>query len=143
MTLVISSWLGICAIWAGLLIAQFRAKRRGVFLKAQPVDSRKIIEQDKPLPTVCVVIPARNEPSACSFSRSPTTIGVRTAIRPSGINSACAAFVLISTALAEYSVHKGDSVERCRRYALGCTLYELRGKVSVANVQQTVDEVVR
>lgn len=61
MTTVIAGWLGICAIWAGLLVAQFRARRQGIFLEARPAGSDQEQGQDKPQPTVCVVIPARNE----------------------------------------------------------------------------------
>ena len=61
MTIVIAGWLGICAIWTCLLVAQFRAKHRGVFLEARPTDSPRGSVQDTPAPTLCVVIPARNE----------------------------------------------------------------------------------
>ncbi len=48
-------WAGICCVWLGLLIAQFRAKSEGLLLR--PVaDSPPASE-----PPVAVVIPARNE----------------------------------------------------------------------------------
>lgn len=59
--LVIAGWMTICAIWAGLLLAQFRAQRRGLFLEARPMDQNNLDVRKSPLPTVCVVIPARNE----------------------------------------------------------------------------------
>ncbi len=59
MTIVIAGWLGICAIWACLLVAQFSAKHRGMFLEQRPMDEER--GRDAPWPTLCVVIPARNE----------------------------------------------------------------------------------
>lgn len=58
---VIAGWATICAIWAGLLAAQFRAKRRGLFLEARSGGPTNKGAPDTPRPTVCVVIPARNE----------------------------------------------------------------------------------
>lgn len=42
-------------------MAQFRAKRRGAFLEQRPAEWRPGRARDVPWPTVCVVIPARNE----------------------------------------------------------------------------------
>lgn len=61
--IVLVVWTGICAIWAGLLIAQIRAGRNGLFLEARPESSKNQDVHDSPTPTVCVVIPARNESS--------------------------------------------------------------------------------
>lgn len=58
---VIVVWITICAIWACLLVAQFRAKRGGLFLEADADGPNHGDAGDPLLPTVCVVIPARNE----------------------------------------------------------------------------------
>lgn len=60
---VTAGWLGVCAIWASLLVAQIRAKRRGVFLEARLIDSADARISGTRWPTVCVLIPARNEGS--------------------------------------------------------------------------------
>src|SRR5688500_8947929 len=52
----IIAWGAICIIWAVLLASQLRARRRGLMLcPAPPSDT------DWSLPTVCVVVAARNE----------------------------------------------------------------------------------
>lgn len=61
MAIMTAVWLGICAIWAGLLVAQVTARRRGVFLEASPRGLENRETPGVPWPTVCVVIPARNE----------------------------------------------------------------------------------
>ncbi len=62
-TVVLIVWSGICAIWVGLLISQIRAGRSGLFLEARIGDAKHRDVPDIPAPTVCVVIPARNEGS--------------------------------------------------------------------------------
>jgi len=52
-------WLGICLIWAGLLVAQVRAQRLGLFLR--PGAPPTVEPRAGTCPAVCVVIPARNE----------------------------------------------------------------------------------
>lgn len=56
---VVVGWLGICLIWTGLLVAQVRAQSLGLFLRT---GSPPTVEpRARTCPTVCVVIPARNE----------------------------------------------------------------------------------
>jgi len=53
-------WGAVCSVWGGLILAQLRARRDGVFLRPR---SPAHDAQDA-CPTVCVVIPARNEANA-------------------------------------------------------------------------------
>ncbi len=57
MLILFAAWVGICAVWLGLLIAQLVAKREGLILTQAPEDAAGASIS----PTVCVVIPARNE----------------------------------------------------------------------------------
>ncbi len=59
-TIVLAAWGAITSVWLGLLIAQRKAKRDGLFLE---VSAKRNSEQSQPddAPTVCVVIAARNE----------------------------------------------------------------------------------
>jgi len=59
MIAVIAAWLGVCAIWMGLLVAQIRARRRGLFLEDQGRPAAQ--DRDAHRPSVCVVIPCRDE----------------------------------------------------------------------------------
>lgn len=50
-------WAAIILVWAGLLVAQWAARRDGLLLDPLPAD----VPLPDPPPSVCVVIPARNE----------------------------------------------------------------------------------
>jgi len=64
-TILLGLWGAICGVWFGLLIAQAKARRDGLILKASPrVHDQRVHDQrmqDRNTPTVCVVIAARNE----------------------------------------------------------------------------------
>ncbi len=63
--ILLVAWGAICCVWLGLLVAQIRARRDGLFLEVaaeRPADSP---EHDDP-PSVCVVIAARNESEGLS-----------------------------------------------------------------------------
>lgn len=60
LVIVVLAWGGICTAWAGILFAQFCARRDGLFLPARNEDN----ELAGPPPSVTVVIPARNEAQA-------------------------------------------------------------------------------
>ncbi|MFQ5489677.1 MAG: glycosyltransferase [Phycisphaerae bacterium] len=60
MTVLFVAWGGLCAVWGGLLVAQARARRDGLFLElGSGPDSDTTLAADSE--SVCVVIPARNE----------------------------------------------------------------------------------
>jgi glycosyltransferase involved in cell wall biosynthesis len=54
-------WCGIIAILVGLLLVQFLAVWKGLFLKPCTSDAGDPPTEDRAWPSVCVVIPARNE----------------------------------------------------------------------------------
>lgn len=60
-TIGFATWLGIIAIWLGLLISQFVIRRRGIILLPRSYATTDASGGNRNLPTVCVVIPARNE----------------------------------------------------------------------------------
>lgn len=58
--ILLAAWGGICSVWIGLLVAQARARRDGLFLEV--ADRTHVdIPQPNNTPSVCVVIAARNE----------------------------------------------------------------------------------
>lgn len=58
--ILLAAWGGICSVWFGLLIAQTRARRDGLFLEVAD-RTHEDIPQPNDTPSVCVVIAARNE----------------------------------------------------------------------------------
>ncbi|MFQ5412125.1 MAG: glycosyltransferase [Phycisphaerae bacterium] len=52
---------GLCIVWTGLLIWQYRARRGGLFLSARPYCASADCAEQMDIATVCVVVPARNE----------------------------------------------------------------------------------
>lgn len=59
-TVLLAAWGAICSVWFGLLIAQRKARRDGLFLEVSADSLGKLTKQSD-VPTVCVVIAARNE----------------------------------------------------------------------------------
>jgi hypothetical protein len=55
-----AAWGSICGVWAALILAQSRVRREGLLLRPLPGDD----EESGVLPSVSVVIPARNEAAA-------------------------------------------------------------------------------
>lgn len=55
-----SAWASICGVWAALLVAQLRVRREGLLLLPHVGDENG----DRALPSVAVIIPARNESAA-------------------------------------------------------------------------------
>lgn len=58
LVVLLSAWAGVCAVWALLLVAQFRARRDGLELEPLPADAPP---PGGAWPSVSIVIPARNE----------------------------------------------------------------------------------
>ncbi len=58
--ILLAGWGAICSVWFGLLLAQRRARREGLFLEVASGVQVDAMQQDD-APSVCVVIPARNE----------------------------------------------------------------------------------
>ena len=56
-----ATWLGIIAVWLGLLVSQLVIRRRGIILLPRPYGKNCPSGTNRDLPSVCVVIPARNE----------------------------------------------------------------------------------
>lgn len=55
-------WAAICCVWVGLLLAQFQVRRQSLVL-APDDGAGPDSASDDPLPSVCIVIPARNAAS--------------------------------------------------------------------------------
>lgn len=60
MIALLAAWGSICGVWALLLVAQLRVRREGLLLRPLVGD----LERADALPSVSVVIPARNEAAA-------------------------------------------------------------------------------
>ncbi len=58
--LLLAGWGAICNVWLGLIVAQRRARRDGLFLEVA-VENSTEFPKHTDMPTVCVVIAARNE----------------------------------------------------------------------------------
>ncbi|NOX59529.1 MAG: glycosyltransferase [Planctomycetes bacterium] len=58
--ILLAGWGAICSVWFGLIVAQNRAKRDGLFLEVASTAGAETIPRET-LPNVCVVIAARNE----------------------------------------------------------------------------------
>ncbi len=58
--ILLAGWSAICSVWFGLIVAQRRAQRDDLFLEVGSSDRAKSVPVDG-IPTVCIVIAARNE----------------------------------------------------------------------------------
>ncbi len=58
--LLLAGWGAVCNVWLGLIVAQRRARRDGLFLEVS-ADNPTACSKHLDTPTVCVVIAARNE----------------------------------------------------------------------------------
>lgn len=58
--ILLAGWGAICSVWFGLLVAQSRARREGLFLEVAEGSELEVSEHEDG-PSVCVVIAARNE----------------------------------------------------------------------------------
>ncbi len=58
--MLLVGWGAVCCVWLGLLVAQVRARRDGLFLEVGTESHVESPEHDH-TPSVCVVIAARNE----------------------------------------------------------------------------------
>ena len=58
--ILLAVWGAICSVWFGLLVAQRRARRQGLFLEVASGTQAGAMQHDD-APSVCVVIAARNE----------------------------------------------------------------------------------
>lgn len=58
--ILLVAWCGVCSVWIGLIIAQARARRDGLFLEVAEQTHMDAL-QPEAAPSLCVVIAARNE----------------------------------------------------------------------------------